>query len=194
MITVMRKDPMHSLSSLAMRFYGGFFRYKYPEVIFPTVRPNLRGPLSSQLVPPNTAYAGFVSDEHSRVMHIFRLIGLAEIFPAIVNRIAVYVINLICWPLSSHVRPNQSMCSYFLAHEGNYYPALAAGANRTIPGYIARSDSIRIADLPSYDPRIRTICEAVPQHRWVDIIKTVYFYHSSILKDPSAFFKVGAIK
>ena len=93
----------------------------------------------------------------SDVLHIHAVRHVAKIFPAIVERIAVYVVNVPFGPFADHIEPSQSVRIVKSPEQPQFQSILV---RKPVPGRFARNGATAL-----YEPNKSAGFRLVPERR-----------------------------
>lgn len=129
------------IRSFAVCFMRFLRCFKQPKIMVYSVCFNMSLPFLTNSVPRNTLVARLVCYWPRQIFHILLAGGFTQVFPSIVRRISVNVINFVFGPFSHHYGPSHSMGFVVPVVNGDYNPSIAVNApsNATDGGLLANS-------------------------------------------------------
>lgn len=104
-----RKFTMKFLCGVLISIGGFLCCVKKPKVMVNPICLYMRLPFLSDVVPRNTFVARFIGFWRGQIFHVLGPRSFAQIFPSIVRRVMIYVVNFIFWPLSGHYSPRNTV-------------------------------------------------------------------------------------
>lgn len=107
-MTIARKFTMYFRCRVFMSLTSRRFRIKSPKIICDTICHNGADPFAV-LVAPIDAFITRLWMQITSIPITLRVGHFSQIAPPIIMRIAIYVVNLICWPCASLIGPDKSM-------------------------------------------------------------------------------------